>query len=193
MCRATEAYSKQAKLGAGSSPSFSFMSIKVSTEIWEGSKHKSGNLLVLLALADHADDRGTAWPGIALLARKARLSQRHTRRCLSELVASGELEILPNQAPSGRALYRIRLDKLESGILSAETSASDEVTPVSVTPDATDRAVGPPYIEEPSTESSEEPTSKIKIDISNPKNPPGKKHSYSPDAIGLVSSPKSGF
>jgi hypothetical protein len=169
------------------------MSVKVSTKVWKGSRHNSGNLLLLLALADHANDEGFAWPGIPLLAQKARLSQRHTRRCLSQLVGSGELEILPNQAPSGRALYRIRLEKLESAILSAGTSASDEVTPVSVTPDAADRAVGPPYIEEPSTETSEEPRSKIKIDISNPKNPFGKKHSHSPDAIGLVSSPKNGF
>ena len=47
------------------------MSIKVAIEVWRGSQHKSGNLLVLLALADHADDQGKAWPGIPLLARKA--------------------------------------------------------------------------------------------------------------------------
>jgi hypothetical protein len=59
------------------------MSIKVATQVWNGSRHKSGDLLVLLALADHADDQGKAWPGIPLLGRKARLSQRHTRRCLN--------------------------------------------------------------------------------------------------------------
>jgi hypothetical protein len=179
--------------GAESSPSPSFMSIKVSSEIWQGSKHKSGNLLVLLALADHADDRGTAWPGVALLARKARLSQRHTRRCLSQLVASGELEILPNQAPSGRTLYRIRLGKLGADNLSGGASASGQVTPTSIITDADDRPAGPPYIEEPSIKSSEEPSSFSKTN--NPKRESSikKKHPPTADSVGLVSSPKSGF
>ena len=63
------------------------MSIKVATQVWKGSRHKSGDLLVLLALADHADDQGKAWPGIPLLARKARLSERHARRCLNQMLA----------------------------------------------------------------------------------------------------------
>jgi len=169
------------------------MSIKVSTEVWQGSRNKSGNLLILLALADHADDQGMAWPGVPLLARKARFSQRHTRRCLNQLVASGELEILPNEAPSGRTLYRIRLDQLHPDNLSYGTSASESVTPMSVSTDTGDRSLAPPYIEEPSTKSSKEPSSKMKINISNPKNPAGKKHAHSCDAIGLVSSPKCGF
>jgi hypothetical protein len=150
------------------------MSIKVSTEVWQSSRHKSGNLLVLLALADHANDEGKAWPGIRLIAGKARLSRRHTRRCLNQLMASGELEILPNQAPNGRTLYRIRLDQLVPDNLSGGTSKSDKETPVSVSADADDRAPASPNIEEPSIESSKEPSSKVKINISNPKNPPGK-------------------
>ncbi len=176
-----------------SSASPPFMSIKVSTGVWQGSRNKSGNLLVLLAVADHADDQGIAWPGLALLARKARLSQRHARRCLNHLVASGELEILPSQAPSGKALYKIRLDQLNPDNLSAATAASDAVTPTSVSTDADDRPPASPYIEEPSSESSKEPSSRAKIHLSNPNNPPGKKQTHSPDAIGLVSAPKSGF
>src|SRR5205814_10255692 len=98
------------------------MSIKVAIEVWRGSQHKSGNLLVLLALADHADDQGKAWPGIPLLARKARLSQRHTRRCLNQLVASGELEILAESAPSGGKWHQIQLDQLTPDTFSAETT-----------------------------------------------------------------------
>jgi len=169
------------------------MSIKVSTAVWEGSRSKSGNLLVLLALADHADDQGVAWPGGRLLARKARLTQRHIRRCLNQLVASGELEILPNQAPSGKALYKIRLDQLHPDNLSAGTSTSDPVTRMSVSTDVYDQPPAYPYIEEPSNKSSEEPSSKIKINISKPKNSPRKNNYATPDANGLVSLPKSGF
>jgi helix-turn-helix protein len=169
------------------------MSIKISAEVWQCSQHKSGNLLVLLAVADHADDRGTAWPGIRSLARKARLSQRHTRRCLNKLVASGELEVLPNQAPSGRSLYKIRFDKLHPDNLSVGTCASDSATPMSVSTDADDRPLASPYIEEPSTESSEEPTSNMKTQHPNPKNPRGIKLLRRSDSIGLVSQPNNGF
>ena len=169
------------------------MSIKVSAEVWQGSQHKSGNLLVLLVLADHADDRGTAWPGIRLLARKARLSQRHTRRCLNQLVASGELEALPNEAPSGRTLYKIRLDKLHLDNLSGGTCASDAVTPMSISTDADNRPLASPYIEEPSTKSSEEPRSNMKMRHSYRQNPSGKKLLRRSDSIGLVSQPNNGF
>jgi hypothetical protein len=169
------------------------MSIKVATQVWKGSRHKSGDLLVLLALADHADDQGKAWPGIPLLAGKARLSERHTRRCLNQLVSSGEVEILPNRAPSGRKLYQIRLDQLAPDNLSARISASDDVTPVSNNTDAADRVADTTYIEESSTKPSEQSSSQMKISHSNPQNPFEKNRSRRPDSIGLVSSPKNGF
>jgi hypothetical protein len=170
------------------------MSIKVATQVWNGSRHKSGNLLVLLALADHADDQGKAWPGIPLLARKARLSQRHTRRCLNHLASSCEVEILPNRAPSGRNLYQIRLDRLTPDNLSAGTPASDDVTPVSNNTDTTDRVADPTYIDEPSTEPSEESVSQMKVSNTNPQKFREKKYqARRPDSMGLVSPPKSGF
>jgi helix-turn-helix protein len=170
------------------------MSIKVATQVWNGSQHKSGDLLVLLALADHADDQGKAWPGIPLLARKARLSERHTRRCLNRLMSSCEVEILPNAAPSGRNLYHIRLDRLTPDNLSARTPASYDVTPVSNNTDTADRAAAPTYIEEPSTEPSEQSGSQMKVSHANPQKPPEKKYlARRPDSMGLVSSPKNGF
>jgi hypothetical protein len=170
------------------------MSIKASTAVWDGSQHRSGDLIVLLVIADHADNEGKAYPGTRRIARKARLSQRHTRRCLNKLAASGELEILPNQAPSGGTLYKICLDKLDPDNLSAGTSTSGKRTPVSLRTDAHDRRSGSAYIEEePSIESSEEPSSNIKMNISTRNNPNKQQHSHSPDAIGLVSLPKSGF
>src|SRR4029077_10328038 len=155
------------------------MSIKVATQVWNGSRHKSGDLLVLLALADHADDQGKAWPGIPLLARKARLSERHTRRCLNRLASSCEVEILPNAAPSGRNLYHIRLDRLTPDNLSTRTSAPDAVTPVSNNTDTGDRAAAPTYIEEPSTKPSEERRSQSHVSL---KKPPHKSIQRRPDA-----------
>jgi len=40
------------------------MSIKVMSYVWEASKAKGSELLLLLAIADHAADDGYCWPGI---------------------------------------------------------------------------------------------------------------------------------
>jgi hypothetical protein len=165
------------------------MSVKLSTKVWQCSRHKSGNLLVLLALADHADDEGKAWPGVRSLARKARLSQRHARRCLRELLVSGELEILAEPAPSGGKWYQIRLDLPRPDNLSTETSASKDVTPVSGTTDIASRATGTTYIEEPSTKPSEESRSPSHVSLK----PPHKSKQRGPDSSGLISQPKDGF
>jgi hypothetical protein len=69
------------------------LSIKVSTAVWKKSRRAGGALLVLLAVADHADDEGRAWPSVGTLAQRARLTERQVRRILNTLVASGELVI----------------------------------------------------------------------------------------------------
>lgn len=69
------------------------MSIKVMSNIWDQSEQKGGKLLLLLAIADHADDYAFAWPSISTLAEKIRMSERHTRRMLQELEEDCELYI----------------------------------------------------------------------------------------------------
>lgn len=69
------------------------MSVECMTRVWKSSKHKGSQLLLLLAIADHAGDEGFAWPGIPSLAKKTRMSERHTMRMLDELEHSGELLI----------------------------------------------------------------------------------------------------
>ena len=51
-------------------------------------------MVVLLAIADQADDDGrNAWPGMARLATKARVSERAVQRAVVGLVGLGELEV----------------------------------------------------------------------------------------------------
>ncbi len=123
------------------------MSIAVSGRVWKFSRHKSGNLLVLLAVADHADEEGSAWPGIDRLARMTRLSDRHVRRCLNALLETGELEIMPESSPSGGTLYRIRLEHLTAEI---GTAPPAKTTPASAGKDVDVT----PSIREPSQETS---------------------------------------
>lgn len=68
------------------------MSIKVMSRVWECSRHKGSELLLLLAIADFADDRGTnAYPSTETLAKKVRLSERSVQYLLRKLESSGEL------------------------------------------------------------------------------------------------------
>jgi len=61
------------------------MSLRMLTAVWESSKHNGGRLLLMLAIADNANDLGYAWPGEATLARKTRLSKRQVHRLIHEL------------------------------------------------------------------------------------------------------------
>jgi Helix-turn-helix domain len=70
------------------------MSIKVMTEVWESSSTKGGARLVLLALADYANDEGYCHPGVERLALKSALSERNVQFILRDLEARGELVTL---------------------------------------------------------------------------------------------------
>lgn len=67
------------------------MSIKRITSVWDSSQHSGTALLLLLALADNADDNGLAWPGVSTLAQRARIGERAVKTQLQKLETSGEL------------------------------------------------------------------------------------------------------
>lgn len=85
------------------------MSIRVMTLVWEYSIHSAGDLLVLLAIADYANDEGEAFPAVATLARKARMSVRNCQYVLSRLVKAKELEVNRDGGPRGCNLYRVKI------------------------------------------------------------------------------------
>jgi hypothetical protein len=58
--------------------------------------------LVLLALADRADEAGLCWPGVAWIARRVAASERSVQRCLAKLEADGWLERRTNAGPAER-------------------------------------------------------------------------------------------
>jgi hypothetical protein len=68
------------------------MSIKVMNWVWEHSTAKGSELLLLLAIADTADDRGrNAFPSISTLAGKTRMSRRTVQRLVVKLETDGHL------------------------------------------------------------------------------------------------------
>lgn len=77
-------------------------------EVWHQPPVSQGKLLVLLALADNADEETRrAWPSVKTLARKTVLSERQVQYCLKALADAGVIEILPNAGPSGTNVYHI--------------------------------------------------------------------------------------
>lgn len=86
------------------------MSVRASAWVWEHStvEHR-GDLLVLLALADHAHDDGSAaYPSVETLARKARLSRRGTFEALKRLKRIGAISP-EGHGPRGTVSYRINM------------------------------------------------------------------------------------
>ena len=79
------------------------------SRVWEHSRLGGTELLMLLAIADFADDDGRAYPAVPTLARKCRLQKRRANYILSALKASGELEVHDNAGPRGTNRYRITL------------------------------------------------------------------------------------
>jgi len=83
------------------------MSIKVMTAVWAKSSQKGSALLLLLAIADHADDAGKAYPSVDTLAEKIRMTPRNTQFLLRKLEESGEISIEMNAGKRGCNVYRI--------------------------------------------------------------------------------------
>ena len=90
------------------------MSIKVMNLVWQRAPVQSGELLMLLVLADNADDKGTCYPGVPYLARKARMSERNVQLCLRKLADAGYVKVFPNRGPSGVNMYCVDLGLLYS-------------------------------------------------------------------------------
>lgn len=91
------------------------MSLLVTGLVWKHADVDKGTLLVLLAMADIAEDDGSEiWPSMARLAKKSRLDMRQCRRCLRILETEGLIE--PVETATGRGgrfkSWRINLEKV---------------------------------------------------------------------------------
>lgn len=85
------------------------MSIKAMSLVWEDQTVTSrAELLVLLAMADHARDPDfVCYPSIHSLAKKARCSERTVYRIIAKLELLGKLSVKSSAGPKGTNLYRV--------------------------------------------------------------------------------------
>lgn len=91
------------------------MSIRIMTSVWDDGPDDKGELLVLLALADNANDDGYCWPSISYLSRKCRLSERGILDIEIRLESEGYLRIIRSSTDGKKNVnrYYINTEKLE--------------------------------------------------------------------------------
>lgn len=87
------------------------MSVKVMTWVWEHSPAAGNDRLILLAIADCANDQGRdAWPSLGTLAHKTRLHRRTVERRIESMESSGWLAVDRGAGPGGTHRYRVVMD-----------------------------------------------------------------------------------
>ncbi|RTL30700.1 MAG: helix-turn-helix domain-containing protein [Burkholderiales bacterium] len=107
------------------------MSVRTMAAVWAHSKHGGTELLIMLAIADFADDAGNAYPAVGTLAEKCRMSGRNVNHLLQNLRGSGELEVRQNEGPRGTNRYRIVLPGLEGAKSVQVVAKSQPLKPAS--------------------------------------------------------------
>lgn len=84
------------------------MSVKIMSAIFESEDLPPTERLIMLSLADHADDNGRCYPSIARLCRRTGLKERAVQSNIKSLVAKGYVTIIPNAGQGLANLYFIR-------------------------------------------------------------------------------------
>jgi hypothetical protein len=115
------------------------MSIRVMTAVWDrATEYAKGELLVLLALADWANDAGECWPSVPKIAQKSRLTERQTYKVLKQLQADGVITIRRGGGRGKFAVFQVRTDRFGAG-RRGENTEINSVIPASETPKSATR------------------------------------------------------
>lgn len=91
------------------------MSIAYMNAVWSSSTTKGSKRLVLLALADIANDQGIAWPSLSTLATKCNLDRRYVINIIASLEESGFISKQVRRATEMKNysnVYKINLEKV---------------------------------------------------------------------------------
>jgi hypothetical protein len=85
------------------------VSFKVTQRVWSESKATGNALLLMLALADYADETGRCWPSSSQLLERTRLTYEELRTATFAIAGLGECDI---DIGGGRAVYQLKLGGL---------------------------------------------------------------------------------
>jgi hypothetical protein len=82
------------------------MSLRAAKAVWTHTRQSGSALVVLLALADYANDALVAWPSVSTLAKMARINARSVHYALEALAKAGEIQAI-GKGPRGVIKYRL--------------------------------------------------------------------------------------
>lgn len=84
------------------------MSVKIMSAVFESETLGPTERLIMLSLADHADDAGRCYPSIARLRQRTGLSERAIQSNIRSLQAAGYITIIPGAGQGGSNVYIVR-------------------------------------------------------------------------------------
>jgi hypothetical protein len=84
------------------------MTVRWIAHIFDQGPTNANERLVMLALADYANDEGECWPSIAGICRKSALKNRGVQGILRRLEAAGWIEIVRGGGRKNCNLYRLK-------------------------------------------------------------------------------------
>ena len=88
------------------------------SQVWAARGLGPSEKLVLLALADHADDQGVCWPGMQGIAEKCGISRRTVIRVVQSLAKKGLVSVFARGNEAGQQvtnIYRLTLEDCPNG------------------------------------------------------------------------------
>jgi hypothetical protein len=97
------------------------MSIQHVNHVIENSKARGTALAVLIIIANHANEKGLAWPSMTRLADLSNVDIRTVKRTVLDLVSRGDLEVV-GHGKNNVNHYRICTDSRDTGVT---TSSGD--------------------------------------------------------------------
>ena len=101
------------------------MSMTVMNRVWDHAQHSGTALVVLLALADRSDEDGICWPGVAWIARRARLQSRQARNILRRLEKSRDILATIGRGRNHTNLYLVTVGLMDDEITAIYQRRSD--------------------------------------------------------------------
>lgn len=88
------------------------MSTEHVAAVLDHSRKGGSHLVILLVIAAYSDPRGEWITHQATLQKRARLSRRRIRQLLEDLVATGELDVVPGNGRGNLSTYRLKIGGL---------------------------------------------------------------------------------
>jgi len=128
------------------------MSIKLQSKVWDECTNVSGSkLLLLLALADFADDQGQCFPKIKTLADRIRTDERGTRKHMKELRELGYIEVLESSGGRRSNTYKVHVNPVKTTLSKqpCQNNHGSNDTPNPVKNDRSPNIYNEPSVEPP--------------------------------------------